>query len=201
MAVKAKKSKSKPDKSRAWRLSRTPSKSHHGKSQSAPKSRSKPKRGGDRRPASADMISSALRQTDALSLRQAGKTFAEIAVELGYSDHSGARNAVLAALRENVAEPNAEMRALELSRLDALQAALWTKATNGDLGSVDRVLKLMERRAKILGLDAPPQKPAEGDIDDLIQRELDRIGGLEEPAGVGQEAAARKAAGHAETIH
>jgi hypothetical protein len=162
---------------------------------------SAPKRGGDRRKSSADMISAALRQTSALSLRQSGKTFAEIAAELGYSDPSGARNAVMAALRENVAEPNAEMRSLELSRLDILQSALWTKALAGDLGSVDRVLKLMERRAKILGLDAPPPKGADGDLDDLIQRELDRINGLEEPAGFGQAAAARPASGYAETIH
>jgi hypothetical protein len=181
--------------------SRPAGKSHHGKSQSGIKAASKPKLGGDRRESSADMIDAALRQTEALSLRQAGKTFAEIAAKLGYSDHSGARNAVLAALRENAAEPNAEMRALELARLDALQAALWLNATAGHLGAVDRVLKVMERRARILGLDAPPQKPAEGDIDDLIQQELDRISGLEEPAGHGQEATSRSTSGHAETIH
>jgi hypothetical protein len=197
----AKKSKSTHGKSTSKRAAPTKKKTAPPRRSESTKAKSAPKRGGDRRPTSADMISSALRQTDALSLRLAGKTFAEIAAELGYSDKSGARNAVMAALRENVAEPNAEMRALELSRLDALQAALWTKATNGDLGSVDRVLKLMERRAKILGLDAPPQKPAEGDIDDLIQRELDRIGGLEEPSGYGQEAAARPASVHAETVH
>jgi hypothetical protein len=199
MAVR--KAKAKPDKSRARRPTRAPSKSHHGKSQSGVKAASKPTRGGDRRPTSADMISAALRQNDALSLRQSGKTFAEIAAKLGYSDHSGARNAVMAALRENVAEPNAEMRALELSRLDALQSALWSSALGGKLGSVDRVLKLMERRAKILGLDAPPPKTAEGDLDDLIQREFDRINGLEEHDGLGQAATARSASGHAETIH
>ncbi|HEY7183851.1 MAG TPA: hypothetical protein VIC84_20635 [Blastocatellia bacterium] len=125
-------------------------KSNHGKSKSA----SKPKRGGNRRKTSADMVDVALRQTEALRLRQAGNTFEQIATKLRYSDPSGARNAVLAALRENVTEPNAEMRALELARLDALHAALWSKARLGDLGAVDRVLKLMERRAKMLGLDA-----------------------------------------------
>src|SRR5262249_5396385 len=121
------------------------------------KSKSRPKRGGNRRKTSADMIDAALRQTEALRLRQAGNTFAQIAEMLGYSDPSGARNAVMAALRENVTEPNAEMRALELARLDALHAALWSEALAGDLPTVDRILKLMERRAKILGLDASPK--------------------------------------------
>jgi hypothetical protein len=163
--------------------------------------KSAPKRGGDRRQASPDMIDAALRQTEALMLRQAGNTFEQIAAKLGYSDRSGARNAVLAALRENVSEPNAEMKALELSRLDALHATLWPLARTGELGAVDRVLKVMERRAKILGLDAPPAK-AEGDLDDQIQRELDRINGrLEESAADGQEAIPRTSAGHSETIH
>ena len=175
-------------------------KSNHGKSKNVVKSAAKPKRGGDRRKTSDDMISAALRQTDALGLRQSGKTFAEIAAQLGYSDPSGARNAVLAALRDNVTEPNAEMRTLELARLDALHEALWVKALGGDLGAIDRILKLMERRAKILGLDAPPQR-ADEDIDELIRRELGRIAGLEEPAGFGQAATARTTAGHAETVH
>jgi len=42
---------------------------------------------------------------------------------------------------------------LELERLDAMQAAIWDDAMNGHLGAIDRVLKIMERRAKLLGLD------------------------------------------------
>jgi len=164
------------------------------------KSKSRPKRGGNRRKASADMLDASLRQTEALRLRQSGSTFAKIAAALGYSDPSGARNAVLAALRDNVTEANAEMWSLELARLDALQEALWAKALGGDVSTVDRVLKLMERRAKMLGLDAQPKAP-EGDLDEQIQRELNRINGLEESSGLGQAAAARTAAGHAETIH
>jgi hypothetical protein len=32
---------------------------------------------------------------------------------------------------------------------------VWTKALNGDVRAVDSVLRIMERRAKLLGLDAP----------------------------------------------
>ena len=148
------------------------SKSNHGKSKSGPK------RGGNRRTGSPDMIDAAQRQTEALRLRQQGKTFAEIAQALGYSDPSGARNAVMAALREATTEPNNEMRALELTRLDALHAALWPLALAGELGATDRILKIMERRAKIMGLDAPSDT-SEKELDELIAKEFARIAGLE----------------------
>jgi hypothetical protein len=35
--------------------------------------------------------------------------------------------------------------------------AIWTAATNGDLQAQAGVLRLEERRAKLLGLDAPKQ--------------------------------------------
>src|SRR5262249_35629054 len=120
------------------------------------KLKSKPKRGGNRSKTSADMIDAAMRQTEALRLRQSGHTFAEIAAALGYSDPACARDAVLAALRDNVTEPNAEMRSLELARLDTLHGALWTKALGGDLGAIDRILKLMERRRGKKEVPAPP---------------------------------------------
>ena len=47
------------------------------------------------------------------------------------------------------------MRELELRRLDKLLDAQWDKALNGDLGAVQAVLRIMDRRATYLGLDAP----------------------------------------------
>lgn len=148
-----------------------PGKSTHAKS-------TRPKHGGNRGKSSPDTISARQRQTEALRMRQEGRTFQEIADTLGYSDRSGAYVATMAALTETTTEPNNEMRSLELGRLDELQAGLWKKATGGDVQAVDRVLKVMERRAKIVGLDAAPKLPT-GELDELIQRELDRIAGLE----------------------
>lgn len=48
-----------------------------------------------------------------------------------------------------------EQKALDLARLDVLLAGLWPKAITGAGFSVDRVLAIMERRAKLLGMDAP----------------------------------------------
>lgn len=42
---------------------------------------------------------------------------------------------------------------IELHRLDRLLNGLWTTASDGQLDAIDRVLKIMERRARLLGLD------------------------------------------------
>ena len=47
------------------------------------------------------------------------------------------------------------MRTLELERLDKLWFAMYRQATQGNQGAVDRCIRIMERRAKLLGLDAP----------------------------------------------
>lgn len=44
------------------------------------------------------------------------------------------------------------MLELELTRLDRLQMALWSDAINGSVQAVDKVLCIMEQRAKLLGL-------------------------------------------------
>ena len=44
---------------------------------------------------------------------------------------------------------------LELARLDVAQRAIWKKVVKGDLAAIDRLLKIMQRRAKLIGLDAP----------------------------------------------
>ena len=57
-----------------------------------------------------------------------------------------------------VREPAEAVRKIELDRLDALQRSLWPAALKGDLRdlpAVDRVLAVMGRRARLLGLDAP----------------------------------------------
>jgi len=61
----------------------------------------------------------------------------------------------LADLAETTESKTAEWRAIELDRLDELHRAIWDKAVGGDLAAFDRVLKRMERRAKLLALDAP----------------------------------------------
>ena len=53
---------------------------------------------------------------------------------------------------------------LELERLDYLQTSLWSEALKGDERKTDRVLKIMERRSKYMGLDAPVKTELEGSL-------------------------------------
>lgn len=125
-------------------------------------------------------------QRKALELRKAGVTFVVIAEQLGYRGPSGAYRAVMSALKRTLQEPADEVRTLELERLDALLLALWAQAKQGQQGAVDRVLKVMERRAKLLGLDAPTKTDVRiQDLDDAIERELARVAGTGESGDAG----------------
>jgi hypothetical protein len=95
------------------------------------------------------------RQRQALKLRMEGRTFDEIAKALKYGGPSGAYKAVITGLQKTLQGPASGLRALEAERLDALLASLWRRAGRPALGAVDRCLSIMERRAKLLGLDAP----------------------------------------------
>jgi hypothetical protein len=128
----------------------------------------------------ANQIASHERKLQALELRKAGATFQQIADQLGYRSASGAFNAVKAALKATLREPADELRELELTRLDAMLLPLWRRVQSGDEKAVDRVLRIMERRARLLGLDAPTRgeisgpegKPLAFDLTGLTDEEL-----------------------------
>ncbi|NUQ98584.1 MAG: hypothetical protein HOY79_19195 [Streptomyces sp.] len=98
------------------------------------------------------------RRRAAVKLRIEGKSWQEIADLLGYDSKGGACKDVSRALQKAVTDlalPLEEYRQLELDRLDAMQEALWPKVLDGDTRAIDTALRLMDRRAKLLGLDAP----------------------------------------------
>ena len=98
-----------------------------------------------------------MRRRDArvYELRIQGNTLEQIASEVGYSGPSGAWQAHQRIKSEWIFESIEEARQLELMRLDELQVAVWDRAINGDLPAAHCVLKIMDRRAKLLGLDKP----------------------------------------------
>ena len=55
--------------------------------------------------------------------------------------------------RDTITETLIEVAEIELARLDDLLGAVWEKAKAGSLESIDRALKIMDRRARMLGLD------------------------------------------------
>jgi hypothetical protein len=123
------------------------------------------------------------RQLRALTLRKGGASYDEIAAELGYSNRGGAYKAVSSALRETLREPADDVRALELDRLDHMMSAVWPAALCGDIAAQQQVLRLMERRAKYLGLDAP----ARVDIEARIRTVAEELG-LDPDAAVAEAA-------------
>lgn len=98
------------------------------------------------------------RERQVIELRRAGCTWDDIARQIGYANRKSAHEAFNRAMRRTLHDAGVdELRALEGERLDRLQRAVWTKAMNGDLPAVHTVLRVMERRAKLFGLDAPIQ--------------------------------------------
>lgn len=100
-----------------------------------------------------------IRQTEqslkALELRKAGATYEMIAQQLGYASKSSAFTAVSRLMNKSRREGGKEAFEMELRRLDDLLMSVWPAARQGELSAIDRALRIMERRAKLMGLDAP----------------------------------------------
>jgi transposase-like protein len=97
------------------------------------------------------------RQREALDLRRQGYSYSMIAERIGVSAQTCfryVRDGIDSIIKETKEEAE-EIRTLELERLDELLRALWPGATDGEPQAIDKALKIMERRAKMLGLDAP----------------------------------------------
>lgn len=123
-------------------------------------------------PTSPRRIEAAEKRRRALQLRKAGATFDQIAEQVGYSSRGKACEAVQGELADLPKEDAVELRDLELARLDSLLTAMWPKAMNGNGWAVDRVLRIMERRARLAGLDQPEQiaiTTAQGDFETAYQ--------------------------------
>jgi hypothetical protein len=104
-----------------------------------------------------------------LNMRLHGLTFFEIARKLpeaGFKRVSVSRifAIVAKALHSSPHAPARDLRELELMRLDQLQAAHYKQALKGDAVAAQRVLAIIDRRAKLLGLDAASE--AEASLDE-----------------------------------
>lgn len=112
-----------------------------------------------------------------IELRRAGVTYDVIADEVGYSNASGAYHAFTRAMKRTLRESGSEeLRELEADRLDRLQRFAWPQAAQGDLRSIETILRIMARRARLLGLDSPIKQEVttfEGGSD--IDREVQRL--------------------------
>ncbi len=109
-------------------------------------------------PSQARRDAAAAREIRAVDLRVMGHSYAAIADALGYYDRSGARKAILSALQGAAVEQAADRAALvqrELELIDACILGLAEQIRRGVPRAVEVALRASERRARLLGLDAP----------------------------------------------
>lgn len=104
---------------------------------------------GDRR-----KLTIAEKRDKALQLRLTGATYQAIANVMKVNK-STVKRWIDAAIDGVDKENAAALIRLENERLNAAQRAIWPQVLNGQLGAVDRLVKIMERRARLNGLDAP----------------------------------------------
>lgn len=92
------------------------------------------------------------------TMRQSGMSWWDIAENLKINE--GAAKRAVALLIAEAADTvdyyeKRDVLAMELSRLDALQAAVWDEAMDGKIHAVQAALAIMDRRAKWLGFAEP----------------------------------------------
>lgn len=117
------------------------------------------------------------RDANAARMRSRGHTYHEIAEQLGFYDRHEARKAIKRVLSSTISEAASEVREMQIRQLDELTVKALSvleaahavvshgkliKDDDGNmipdngpvLAAIDRILKIQERRAKLLGLDA-----------------------------------------------
>ena len=112
-----------------------------------------------------------------VDLRHMGITFEVIAKEVGYASPSGAYHAYERALARYPKETIDRKRELAETRIERLLAGVWTKALRGEIPAIMATIKIFERQAKLLGLDAPQKTETDitvyeggSEIDEQVRR-------------------------------
>ena len=115
-------------------------------------------------------VPAAIRREQALELRASGQSIRAIADQLGVSKSQVQRDIEkeLKAAAEGRKTIAGLIIDLELAKLDALEEKAWKHISDGELSAIDRVLRSMERRAKLLGLDKTGEGGDTGSLDDLV---------------------------------
>lgn len=134
----------------------------------------KKRRPGNGAKTSPETTAAKKRAARALELRMEGKTFAEIAKEVPYNSPQAAYDAIKRALDAVTREPAEELLKLELERLDVLWQIQYLNAQGGDVQALAGCMKIMERRARMLGLDAPARTEVTGKDGGPIQTKTER---------------------------
>lgn len=112
-------------------------------------------------------VDAAERAKKALQLRTMRVSYDIIAKQCGYASRGAAYTAVKRELSRIPREAAKELRVSELETLDTAQRALASRIANGDLGAVDRMLKIMDMRARLTGM-----------YDEIVDTGVDEVRGV-----------------------
>ena len=96
-----------------------------------------------------------------IELRRAGVTWEKIALEVGFRNASGAYKMYQRAAERMVRPHLEEYRDMQLDRLERMHMAVWPRAKDGDLRAIDTALRIADREANLLNLNAPIKVQAE----------------------------------------
>lgn len=107
------------------------------------------------------------RQRKALAYRRMGASYVQIADYLK-CNLGTVYSYVSKALADIPKEEAERLRAIELVGLDELELAFWRAFEAGDSSAGDKVLKVKERRARMFGLDKPPEGFTRDEVRDLL---------------------------------
>lgn len=115
-------------------------------------------------------IPAAIRREKTLELRAEGQSIRAIADQLGVSKSQVQRDIEkeLQAAAEGRKKIAGLIIDLELAKLDALEKKAWEHIAAGELSAIDRVLRSMERRARLLGLDKTGEGGDTGSLGGLV---------------------------------
>jgi hypothetical protein len=86
-------------------------------------------------------------------MRRHGKPYTEIATARGYASPNAASKDVHRALVNVVVEEGQALLALERERTEELWATAWPLAAAGDTRAIRECTRILERRARMLGVD------------------------------------------------
>lgn len=116
-----------------------------------------------------------LRDRAMLAMRLQGASLAEIADRFGVSIATASR-AVKRAIAESVpARAVEELRSEQLMRLERLWAALWPRIEAGSARHAEVGLRVLERQARLMGLDAPEVRTIEVVTKDAVMRAIEDL--------------------------
>lgn len=105
------------------------------------------------------------RRQDVLLLRRNGLSIRAIAAKVGISPVTVLADlrAGLQAVIEETKDRAEENRAIDLERIDAAVELAMREIESGNIDAIDKLVKLLDRRAKLLGIDAPTKTDVTSD--------------------------------------